>query len=103
MPGRGLDMTKTINRRRFMAGSIAVGAIGATAPVWRTAVRAAETPRKVVTVDGKRVKVIDIHGHIVIPKAEEVLAGSKIKGRFPANQDMAKSAQERFDRMDRRG
>jgi aminocarboxymuconate-semialdehyde decarboxylase len=96
-------MTKNISRRRFVAGSIAAGAIGATAPVWRTAARAAETPRKVVTVDGKRVKVIDIHGHIVIPKAEEVLAGSKIKGRFPANQDMAKSAQERFDRMDRRG
>ncbi len=54
-------------------------------------------------MDGKQVKVIDIHGHIVIPKAQEVLAGTSLKGRFPANQDMAKSAQARLDRMDRRG
>ena len=98
-------MTKNpqINRRGFVTGSIAAGAICATAPIWRSAARAADAARKVVTVDGKRVKVIDIHGHIVVPKAQEVLAGSSLKGRFPPDQDMAKSAQARFDRMDRRG
>jgi aminocarboxymuconate-semialdehyde decarboxylase len=98
-------MTKNpqINRRGFVTGSIAAGAICATAPIWRSTARAADAARKIVTVDGKRVKVIDIHGHIVVPKAQEVLAGSSLKGRFPPDQDMAKSAQARFDRMDRRG
>jgi aminocarboxymuconate-semialdehyde decarboxylase len=87
-----------VTRRAFVAGSIA----GTLATLSRLPARAA-AQRKIVRVNGKQVKVIDIHGHVVIPKAQEVLVGSSLKGRFPANQDMAKSAQERFDRMDRRG
>jgi aminocarboxymuconate-semialdehyde decarboxylase len=72
------------------------------APVWRRA-SAADVTRKQVRVNGKLVKVIDIHGHMVVPKAAEVLAGTSLKGRFPPNQDMAKSAQARLQLMDRRG
>ena len=31
-------------------------------------------------------QVIDIHGHLVIPKSEELLAGSNVKGDYPRNQ-----------------
>jgi hypothetical protein len=54
------------------------------APVWRRA-SAADVTRKQVRVNGKLVKVIDIHGHMVVPKAAEVLAGTSLKGRFPPN------------------
>ncbi len=94
-----MNSNPKFTRRAFVAGGVAAGALASFS---RMPLRAAEQ-RKIVRVDGKQVKVIDIHGHIVIPKAQEVLAGSPLKGRFPADQDMAKSAQARFDRMDRRG
>jgi aminocarboxymuconate-semialdehyde decarboxylase len=96
--GKGLQVT----RRAFVAGATAASAVCIATPLWRSAAFAAET-RKRILVGGKPVKVIDIHGHIVIPKAAEVLAGTPLKGRFPPNQDMAKSAQARFALMDRRG
>jgi aminocarboxymuconate-semialdehyde decarboxylase len=53
-----------------------------------------------VTVAGKRVKVIDIHGHLVIPKSGDLLQGSGIKGEYPRNQIMGP---DRLQRMDQRG
>jgi aminocarboxymuconate-semialdehyde decarboxylase len=89
-------------RRGFVAGAVAAGAISVAAPFWQTSALAADSaPRKRVLVDGKPVKVIDLHGHMVVPKSGELLAGSSIKGRFPPDQIMG--GPERFERMDRRG
>ena len=90
-------------RRAFLktgATAAAVGLLGT--PALRGAF-AADVLRKQVRVNGRPVKVIDIHGHMVVPKAAELLAGTPLKGRFPPDQNMAKSAQARFERMDRRG
>src|SRR5262249_9155909 len=61
---------------------------------------AAPVPRKQIMVGGKPVKVIDIHGHLVIPESEKLLAGSGIKGDYPRNQIMPG---DRFQRLDARG
>jgi aminocarboxymuconate-semialdehyde decarboxylase len=51
-------------------------------------------------VAGKRIKVVDIHGHLVVPKSEALLTGSAVKGDYPKNQIMGP---ERLARMDARG
>jgi predicted TIM-barrel fold metal-dependent hydrolase len=51
-------------------------------------------------VGGKAVKVVDIHGHLVIPESEKLLAGSNVKGDYPRAQIMPG---DRFDRMNARG
>jgi aminocarboxymuconate-semialdehyde decarboxylase len=90
-----------LGRRKLLAMGAAAGALSLTAPLWRTSARAAAGPaRKIVMVAGKRVKVIDIHGHMVVPKVADLLKGTPIKGRFPNNQIMGPA---RLAVMDRRG
>jgi aminocarboxymuconate-semialdehyde decarboxylase len=88
------------NRRQFLMGAAALagGAYALRTPA--RAAQAAAGPRKQVMVGGKRVKVVDIHGHLVIPKSEALLAGSNVKGAYPRNQIMPG---DRFQRMDARG
>ena len=97
-------MRNTItDRRNFLLGAAAVAGAGYLAGTWggRSA-SAAQAPagRKQVMVAGKRVKVIDIHGHMVVPKSGELLQGSGVKGEYPMAQIMGP---ERFARMDARG
>ena len=90
------------NRRLFLLGAAAAAGIGYAGSLTRSSAWAAPAPtgRKVVMVAGKRVKVIDIHGHLVIPKSGELLAGSNVKGDYPMAQIMGP---ERMARMDARG
>ena len=89
-------------RRNFVTGAVAASAIGIAAPFCRTSAFAADSQtRKRVLVDGKPVRVIDLHGHMVVPKSGELLAGKSLKGRYPRDQIMG--GPERFQRMDSRG
>ena len=64
------------NRRSFLLG---VTAAATTAGYFASGVRGparaaqAQGARKIVTVAGKRVKVVDIHAHCVMPKVADVL------------------------------
>jgi aminocarboxymuconate-semialdehyde decarboxylase len=97
-------MNDKINRRSFFWGAAAVAGAGYLAggiggsESWGA--DAAGGARKQVMVAGKRVKVIDIHGHLVIPKSGDLLQGSGIKGEYPGNQIMGP---DRLARMDQRG
>ena len=92
------------NRRNFLLGAAAVaGATCFPGGLTRSGALAAQAQgaaRKIVTVAGKRVRVIDIHGHLVIPKSGELLQGSGVTGDYPRNQIMGP---ERMQRMDARG
>lgn len=94
-------MQNMISRRTLLAAGAAIGATCLSGQLGRTSALAADTPaRKIVRVAGRQVKVIDIHGHMVVPKAGELLKGTPIKGRFPNNQIMGPG---RLAVMDRRG
>ncbi len=92
------------NRRSFLLGVAAAAASagyfsgGLRFPAAKAA--QAQGGRKVVMVAGKRVKVVDIHAHCVMPKVADVLKGTDIKGQFPANQILGP---ERMAAMDQRG
>ena len=97
--------TRFTNRRSFLLGAAATAGIGAVAGALRVpsafAAQAAQpVARKQIMVGGKAVKVVDIHGHLVIPESEKLLAGSNVKGDYPRNQIMPG---DRFDRMNARG
>ena len=69
------------NRRDFLklctAGALLPmpDAVGAQAPAG-----AGQAPRRQVAIDGRRVRVVDIHAHCVIP-VEALLAGTPLAGR----------------------
>ncbi len=90
------------NRRLFLLGAAAAAGAGYAGGFTRSSAWAAPAPagRKLVMVAGKRVKVIDIHGHLVIPKSGELLAGSNVRGDYPMAQIMGP---DRMARMDARG
>jgi aminocarboxymuconate-semialdehyde decarboxylase len=93
------------NRRDFLLGAAVVAGSGLAYGLAGRAANAAQAQggpvaRKQIQVAGKNVKVIDIHGHLVIPKSGELLAGSNVKGDYPMAQIMG---QDRFNRMNARG
>ena len=92
------------NRRNFLMGAAAAAGAGVFARdfgIPRALAQGAQGGgRKQITVAGKRVKVIDIHGHLVVPQSEALLAGSNVKGDYPRNQIMGP---DRLARMDARG
>ena len=88
------------NRRLFLLGAAAAAGAGFAGTLRVAWAAPAPAGRKQVMVAGKRVKVIDIHGHLVIPKSGELLAGSNVKGDYPMAQIMGP---DRLARMDGRG
>ena len=92
----------TTNRRNFLIGAAAIAGASTLAGGLRAPAHAAQAAgaRKQVMVGGRRVKVVDIHGHLVIPAAAPLLAGTGVEGDFPRAQIMGP---ERFTRMDARG
>jgi aminocarboxymuconate-semialdehyde decarboxylase len=83
-------------RRNFLR------AIAATA-LWSSVGPAAfaQSPRKRVSIGGRRVPVVDVHAHGVFPEVAEVLAGTAFAGRaFPAAWTLGP---ERIRAMDERG
>src|SRR5262249_38759575 len=81
------------NRRDFLLGAAAVTGAGLAYGLAGRVANAAQAQggpvaRKQIQVAGKNIKVIDIHGHLVIPKSGELLAGSNVKGDYPMAQIM---------------
>jgi aminocarboxymuconate-semialdehyde decarboxylase len=90
-----------INRRKFLLGGAAAAGTAYFGNTFRTpAAQAAQAQRKIVMVAGKRVKVIDMHGHLVVPQSGALLQGSSVKGDYPRAQIMGP---DRMARMDARG
>jgi aminocarboxymuconate-semialdehyde decarboxylase len=66
-------------RRDFLkaAGSAAAGALALDRRLAHARTRARQTgTRRQVSIDGRRVMVIDVHGHCVIPEVAEVVKGT---------------------------
>ncbi|HTI66991.1 MAG TPA: amidohydrolase family protein [Caulobacteraceae bacterium] len=78
-------------RRAFLGGALAAG------PSWAWA---APAGRKIVTVAGRRVRVIDIHGHCAVPEVEPVVAGTPLAQKVAASNVFGPA---RIAEMDRRG
>jgi aminocarboxymuconate-semialdehyde decarboxylase len=88
------------DRRTFLLGATAAAGAAYAGSRLGSPARAAAPARKQVMVAGRPVRVVDIHAHLVIPEAQQVLQGSGVMGDFPRAQVMGP---ERFQRMDARG
>ena len=93
------------NRRRFLMGAAAAaGAASLGGSLNSLSAFAAPAPaagaRKTVTIGGRRMRVVDIHAHCVIPRAEEVIRGTNVEGDFPRGQILGPN---RIAAMDQRG
>lgn len=91
------------NRRRFLMGAAAAaGAVSLGSSLNGLSAFAAPAPaaRKQVMIGGRRVRVVDIHAHCVIPAAQEVIRGTNVEGNFARLQLLGP---ERIVEMDRRG
>jgi aminocarboxymuconate-semialdehyde decarboxylase len=92
------------NRRSFLIGAAAAAGAGYLAhglggfPA--IAAPAPAAARKQVMIGGRRIRVVDIHAHCVIPRAAAALQGSDLKGQFPQLQVLGP---QRIPEMDRRG
>src|SRR5688500_763269 len=106
---------RSMSRRQFVLAATAAaaglsygGPQGLRAPLgldcndgpFFTPACAAAPARKTVTIGGRRARVVDIHAHCVIPRAEELLRGSAVSGDFPAAQVLSPA---RIQAMDARG
>jgi aminocarboxymuconate-semialdehyde decarboxylase len=96
---------RAMDRRHFLAGvgvTALCGYIAATMP----ALSAAAAPqRKIITVAGRRMRVVDIHAHCMVPRVAEIVRGTNIDpGNFNANQVLnPMRTPERLAAMDARG
>jgi aminocarboxymuconate-semialdehyde decarboxylase len=91
------------NRRNFLMGAAAAAgtfAGGFNALSALAAPAPAPAARKQVMINGRRVRVVDIHAHCVIPAAQEVIRGTNVQGNFAGFQILGP---QRLVEMDRRG
>ncbi len=89
------------NRRQFLKGMAAVTAgMFLTGRRLLAAAQAAGPGRRVVTVAGKRVKVIDVHAHCDIPEVAEVVKGTPFAGNVSTR---LRLGPDRIPLLDRRG
>jgi len=97
-------MRQISNRRSFLIGAAAAAGAGYLAQSLSgfpaMAAPAPAAARKQVMIGGRRVRVVDIHAHCVIPKAEEVIRGTGVEGDFPRAQILGP---QRIAEMDKRG
>src|SRR5579871_4181535 len=86
------------NRRKFLQDAAAMGVLFTGCALTQRRARAqAASKRRVVTVGGQRIRTIDIHAHVIIPEATELM-GVKTA---PTNASVMQPA--RFDTMDEWG
>lgn len=72
------------DRRQFLKGvSASVAGLLAGGGIGRASAqqRGASTARRPVSIAGRRVKTVDIHAHVVIPEAANLLKGTPLDGR----------------------
>ena len=93
------------SRRRFLleaaaaAGAISIGGSLNSLSAFAASAPAAGT-RKTVILGGRRLRIVDIHAHCVIPAAEKVIQGTGVAGEFPGGQVLGPN---RIAEMDKRG
>jgi aminocarboxymuconate-semialdehyde decarboxylase len=90
----------TIDRRRFLLGTAGFAGCAYLGSTVTRSASAGEPARKIVTVGGRRVTVVDIHAHLVIPAVEPILRGSSLKPTFPKDVVIGP---DRIAHMDSRG
>src|SRR5437016_4954015 len=71
------------NRREFVRGVAAAAAgmwvAGGAGDLAAGALQNAATPRRrQITIGGRRVKTVDVHAHVTIPEATEMLRGTPL-------------------------
>jgi len=94
------------SRRRFV--QVAAGAAGGlligrgTGPV-AAALQGPAPPRREVVIGGRRVRVVDIHAHCVVPEVEAVVAGTPFAGRAGAQPGTLALGPARIAQMDEQG
>jgi aminocarboxymuconate-semialdehyde decarboxylase len=91
--GRGNMAT----RRKFLtaaAGTVAAASMG------RFLDASAQTQRREVAIGGRRVKVVDIHAHAIIPAVADVVRGTALARNMAANRALGL---DRIELMDRTG
>jgi len=94
------------SRRRFVA--VAAGAAGGLLigregiPVV-AALQGPSPQRREVFIGGRRVTVVDIHAHCVVPEVEAVVAGTPFAGRAAARPDTLALGPARIAQMDEQG
>ena len=97
-------MRRISNRRNFLLGAAAAAAAGSfSGSLHELSAFAAPAPapaRKQVMIGGRRVRVVDIHAHCVIPAAQQVIQGTDVRGNFAGFQVLGP---ERLVEMDKRG
>ncbi len=75
------------SRRQFVSGlsGLAAGLLVAGPAAAAAVLQNAAAPRRrPVMVGGRRVKTVDIHAHVVIPEAADLLKGTSLEGRSGA-------------------
>ena len=85
------------NRRAFLrsaAGAAALCAMGNLPSAL------AQIPRREVFIDGRRVKVVDIHGHCAIKDVEEIIRGTDVDRAVSTNRLLGP---QRLDLLNERG
>lgn len=101
-PG-GIEMA---NRRTFLKAL--AGAAGSTGIIGRAArpiafgAQAGPASRREISLSGRRIKVIDVHAHCVIPEVGDVVAGTALAKNAPQNRTNALGPQ-RLQQMDQQG
>jgi aminocarboxymuconate-semialdehyde decarboxylase len=94
------------NRRTFLKAL--TGAAGSTGIIGRAArpiafgAQAGPASRREISLSGRRIKVIDVHAHCVIPEVGDVVAGTALAKNAPQNRTNALGPQ-RLQQMDQQG
>src|SRR5579871_2869557 len=62
------------NRRKFLQDAAAMGVLFTGCALTQRRARAqAASKRRVVTVGGQRIRTIDVHAHVIVPEATELM------------------------------
>ena len=86
------------NRREFLT-SAAGAAVGLYA-LGALPLAVAQVPRREVSIGGRRVKVVDIHGHCAIEAVEEIIRGTNVERQVSRNRLLGP---HRLDLINERG
>ncbi len=86
------------NRREFL--KTAAGATAGMFAIGGLLDAVAQVPRREVFIGGRRVKVVDIHGHCAIQEVEDIIRGTNVERRMSGNRLLGP---HRLDLINERG
>jgi len=86
------------NRREFLTN--AAGAAAGLFALGALPLAVAQVPRREVSIGGRRVKVVDIHGHCAVDAVEEIIRGTNVERRVSRNRLLGP---HRLDLINERG